>query len=178
MGQKTQFYKICIVGDYSVGKSTLLHRYLERRFISNVKSTIGSNFFVKHLKIPNVKSIVTLQIWDLAGQDHFKWVRQAFYKGAKGIVFVFDLSRILTFQHIEIWYEEVENSAGFIPNILVGNKCDLINPSKHDIPIDDKDSLKEQINACAYEETSAKSGKGVDDIFTKLTIEMNKFYNK
>jgi len=85
MGIKSAFYKICIVGDFGVGKSTLLHQYLERRFISNVQSTIGSNFFVKHLKIPNVKSMVTLQIWDLAGQDHFKWVRRAFYKGAKGL---------------------------------------------------------------------------------------------
>ncbi|MFW9878696.1 MAG: Rab family GTPase [Candidatus Thorarchaeota archaeon] len=174
MGIKSVFYKICIVGDFSVGKSTLLHQYLEGRFISNVQSTIASNFFVKHLKIPNVKNLITLQIWDLAGQDHFKWVRQAFYKGAKGIAFVFDLSRKESFEHLTSWIEEVENTIGFGPRILVGNKLDLINPGKRKIPEQDCLTFKQEINACSYEETSAKLGTGVDKIFFKLTLEMNK----
>ena len=174
MGIKSVFYKICIVGDYGVGKSTLLHHYLERRFISNVQSTIGSNFFVKHLKIPNVRNMVTLQIWDLAGQDHFKWVRQAFYKGAKGIAIVFDLSRKETFEHLASWIDEVENTIGFVPRILVGNKLDLINPNGRSISEQDCLKFKQKIKACSYEETSAKSGIGVDKIFYKLTLEMNK----
>ncbi|MFX0083711.1 MAG: Rab family GTPase [Candidatus Hodarchaeota archaeon] len=178
MGIKSAFYKICIVGDYGVGKSTLLHQYLERRFISNVQSTIASNFFVKRLKIPNVKNMVTLQIWDLAGQDHFKWVRQAFYKGAKGIVIIFDLSRKETFDHLTTWISEVENTIGFVPRILVGNKLDLINPHTRVIPEQDHLYFKQTINACSYEETSAKLGTGVDNIFYKLTLEMNKKYNK
>ncbi|MFX1345840.1 MAG: Rab family GTPase [Promethearchaeota archaeon] len=176
MGIKSVFYKICIVGDFGVGKSTLLHHYLEGRFISNVQSTIGSNFFVKHLKIPNVKNLVTLQIWDLAGQDHFKWVRQAFYKGAKGIVVVFDLSRKETFEHLNSWMKEVEDTIGIVPRILVGNKLDLINPIERIIPKQECLSYKEKIKASSYEETSAKLGTGVIQIFSRLARDMNKQY--
>ena len=172
MSLRTPYFKICIVGDYGVGKSTLLHQFLEKRFLSNVESTIGSNFFVKNVKIPNTNSYVTLQIWDLAGQEHFKWVRRAFYIGAKGIVYVFDLTRKESFDHITNWKEEVTNAAGFIPNVLVGNKSDLnenliISPQETNF-------LKQNIGSCSFDKTSAKLGTGVDDIFTKLTLEMNK----
>jgi len=178
MNIKANFFKVCIVGDFGVGKSTLLHHYLERRFISDVKSTIGSNFFVKHIKIPNVRNLITLQIWDLAGQDHFKWVRQAFYKGAKGMVFVFDLAREETFNHLSSWLEEVEGTIEYVPRILVGNKVDLVNPSERVILQQDCIDFAHQIKARSYEETSAKSGIGVDNIFYNLTLEMNKKYRR
>jgi small GTP-binding protein len=176
MAIKSAFYKICIVGDFGVGKSTLLHHYLEGRFISNVQSTIGSNFFVKHLKIPNVKNVITLQIWDLAGQDHFKWVRQAFYKGAKGIVVVFDLSRKETFEHLDSWIKEVENTIDVVPRILVGNKLDLINPGSRVIPKQKCLTFTQKIKASSYEETSAKLGTGVEQIFYNIALEINKNY--
>ncbi len=178
MGAKTNLFKICIVGDHGVGKSTLLHQYLERRFISNVQSTIGSNFFVKRVKLPNVKNYITLQIWDLAGQDHFRWVRQAFYKGAKGIVYVFDLSRKDTREHIEVWKEEVERAAGFLPNVLVGNKLDLVNSSVKNTPEEIANDIIRALKSCLYTETSAKLGTGVDNVFFKLTTEMNRSYNR
>lgn len=175
---KSAFFKICIVGDFSVGKSTLLHQYLERRFVSDVQSTIGSNFFVKHLKIPKVKHLVTLQIWDLAGQDHFKWVRQAFYKGAKGIILVFDLARKETFNHLGKWKEEVEDTIGKVPWILVGNKLDLVNPSKRVIPEEQCIIYSHKMGAIDYNETSAKLGTGVDGIFYNLSVEMHKKFNR
>ncbi|MFX1281226.1 MAG: Rab family GTPase [Promethearchaeota archaeon] len=175
---KSAFFKICIVGDFGVGKSTLLHQYLERRFISDVQSTIGSNFFVKHLKIPNVKPLITLQIWDLAGQDHFKWVRQAFYKGAKGIVFVFDLAREETFNHLKTWIEEVESTIGKVPRILVGNKLDLVNHGERVVPKEKCTDFSQYMSSISYEETSAKLGTGVDGIFYKLSVEMNKKFNR
>jgi small GTP-binding protein len=175
---KATFFKICIVGDFGVGKSTLLYQYLEKRFNPEVQSTIGSNFFVKHLKIPNVRHIITLQIWDLAGQDHFKWVRQAFYKGAKGMVFVFDLARKETFDHLNTWIEEVEGTIGYVPRILVGNKLDLIDPSERVIPQQECINFAKQVKTRSYEETSAKLGTGVDKIFYNLTLEMNKRFKK
>lgn len=168
------FYKICIVGNFGVGKTTLLYQYLERRFLSNVQSTIGSHFFLKHIKLPNEKNFLTLQIWDLAGQEHFKWVRHVFYKGAKGIVYVFDLTRKNSFEDIISWKKEVDNSIGFLPNVLVGNKLDLVNTEKNLITIEESNSLKQQLKACAYYETSAKLGTGVDDVFRKLAFEMYK----
>lgn len=176
MSLKTPYYKVCIVGDFGVGKSTLLFQYLEKRFLSNVESTIGANFFVKNVKIPETNNFISLQIWDLAGQDHFKWVRRAFYKGTQGIIYVFDLTRKETFNHIENWKQEVETTSGYIPNVLVGNKYDLIDDKI--ISVEESDSLKQDIRACSFDETSAKLGTGVDDIFTKLALEMNKKIRK
>ena len=168
------FFKVCIVGEFSVGKTTLLYQYLERRFTPNVASTIGSNFFVKRLKIPNFKDQITLQIWDLAGQAHFKWVRQEFYKGAKGIVYVFDLTNKKSFEHLINWKTEIEKSIGGFKTILVGNKLDLINSENRVIKKEESDNLKKILSACAYFETSAKSGTKVEEFFLKLVSIMYK----
>jgi small GTP-binding protein len=169
------FFKICIVGDFGVGKTTLLNQYLEKRFTPNVASTIGSNFYVKYIKISNVKNVITLQIWDLAGQAHFKWVRQEFYKGAKGIVYVFDLTNKKTFESLKNWKKEIEKSIskGF-SNVLVGNKLDLIEPEDNGIDKEEWDNLKQILTACGYFKTSAKLGTGVDDLFLKLVTHMYK----
>ncbi|MFX0000361.1 MAG: Rab family GTPase [Candidatus Hodarchaeota archaeon] len=174
MGSKIPFYKICIVGDFGVGKTTLLHQYLERRFNPDVSSTIGSNFFVKIIKMQNVKDPITLQIWDLAGQEHFKWVRLGFYKGAKGIVYVFDLTNKNTFDNIFGWKNEIEKAIKGFSSILVGNKLDLINDDNKIIIKKDSEILKKKLKACAYHETSAKIGTGVEEFFTKLVSRIYK----
>ncbi|MFX0057146.1 MAG: GTP-binding protein [Candidatus Hodarchaeota archaeon] len=171
------FYKVCIVGDSEVGKTTLLHQYLLRRFISDAERTIGSNFFVKYLKFPEIKNIITLQVWDLAGQDHFQWVRHAFYKGVKGIVYVFDLTRKNTFENIRKWKEEVESKAGILPNVLVGNKVDLLNATNLNLKKEQAIELKEYLSSCFFFEASAKEGINVDEIFFELTKEMIKKYD-
>ncbi len=176
MGSKFPFYKICIVGDFGVGKTTLLHQYLERRFCQSVTSTIGSNFFVKRIKIPDVENLITLQIWDLAGQHRFKWVRQQFYKGAKGIVYVFDLTRKKTFDNLPNWKNEIENIIQNFSSILVGNKTDLIDNKKDYIEKVDSENLKQYLGACDYFEASAKSGSNVEDFFFKLITNMYKLF--
>ena len=168
------FYKICIAGNFGVGKTTLLHQYLERRFTPNVGSTIGSNFFVKNIKIPNVKIPIILQIWDLAGQEHFKWVRHEFYKGAKGIVYVFDLTRRKTFEDLINWKNEVEKVLKDYSSVLVGNKLDLMNPDHSIIQNEESENVRIQLNACAYYETTAKLGTGVEDFFLKLVTHIYK----
>jgi small GTP-binding protein len=174
VGSSKHFFKICIVGDSEVGKTTILNQYLKRRFVPGAQRTIGSNFFVKYVKIPEVKSMVTLQFWDLAGQPRFKWVRYAFYKGAKGIVYAFDLTRKETLDHILTWKEEVESKIGIVPNILVGNKLDLITSENRTINLDEVNHVKQQVSASEYIETSAKIGTRVEDVFSKLTLEIFK----
>ena len=174
MGLKIPFYKICICGDFGVGKTTLLHQYLERRFTPNVASTIGSNFFSKYLKVPNINDNFVLQIWDLAGQQRYKWVRYVFYKGAKGIVFVFDLTRKSTFENIPKWKVEIEKVIKDFSSVLVGNKRDLINLEDRVIKKVEAEKLQKAIDSCAYFETSAKKGTGVQDFFLKLVRFMYK----
>ena len=172
VGSNKHFFKICIVGDSEVGKTTILNQYLKRRFVRDAQRTIGSNFFVKYVKIPEVKSMVTLQFWDLAGQPRFRWVRYAFYKGAKGIVYAFDLTRKDTLDHILTWKEEVESKIGIVPNILVGNKLDLITSENRTIDLDEVNHVKQQVSASEYIETSAKIGTKVEEVFSKLTLEI------
>jgi small GTP-binding protein len=178
VGYNKFFYKVCIVGDSEVGKTTLLNQYLKRRFVPNAQRTIGSNFFVKYVKIPNVQNVLTLQVWDLAGQPRFRWVRYAFYKGAKGIVYTFDLTRKETFNNLLTWKEEVESKIGVQPNILVGNKLDLLNHENRFIKLEDTNNLKQVLTAREYYETSAKLGTKVDDAFSKLALEMYKAFNE
>ncbi|UCD00720.1 MAG: GTP-binding protein [Promethearchaeota archaeon] len=178
MGFKYPLYKICIVGDFRVGKTTLLNQYLEKRFTPNVTSTIGSNFYVKRIKIPNVKNLITLQIWDLAGQEHFKWVRHEFYKGAKGIVYVFDLTNRKSFENLTNWKAEIEKAIQRFSSVLVGNKLDLINSENRVIEKEESDKLKEFLMACGYFETSAKLGTCIDDFFLKLVSHIYKSLEK
>jgi small GTP-binding protein len=174
MSAKKQVYKICIVGNSGVGKTTLLHQYLSRRFKSKAETTIGSNFFVKYLKFPEKKELVALQVWDLAGQERFKWVRNAFYKGAKGIVYVFDLTDKNSFEVLMNWKLEVENVVGPISCVLVGNKVDLIDTIDRSIENHESDILKRELGAIGYIETSAKIGTNVDKAFYDLTLELIK----
>lgn len=175
---KSPFYKICIVGDTGVGKTTLLHQYLDHRFLGNIRSTIGSDFFVKYLRLPEVPQLITLQIWDLAGQHHFKWVRNAFYKGAKGIVYVFDLTRRQTFENLLNWKSEVEDVIGVVPNMFVGNKLDLIESIGRLITDEETHKIQGELNSISYIEASAKKGFGVKGIFHDLTREIYKFSRK
>ncbi|GAH01207.1 unnamed protein product [marine sediment metagenome] len=174
VGFNKYFYKVCIVGESEVGKTTLVNQYLKRRFVADAQRTIGSNFFVKYVKIPDVKHLLTLQIWDLAGQPRFKWVRYAFYKGASGIVYAFDLTRRNTLDSILNWKEEVESKIGVVPNIFVGNKLDLINNENSFINKEEINHFKESLSATAYLETSAKLGTNVKDVFDELALEMYK----
>ena len=174
VGSSKHFFKICIVGDSEVGKTTILNQYLKRRFVPDAQRTIGSNFFVKYVKIPEVEHTITLQFWDLAGQPRFRWVRYAFYKGANGIVYAFDLTRKDTLNSILAWKEEVEGKIGIVPNILVGNKVDLVTSENRTIHLDEVSHIQQQISASEYIETSAKIGTKVEDVFSKLTL---KIYN-
>ncbi|NVM17952.1 MAG: GTP-binding protein [Candidatus Lokiarchaeota archaeon] len=174
VGSNKYFYKVCIVGDSEVGKTTLVNQYLKRRFVADAQRTIGSNFFVQYVKIPEDKNMLTLQIWDLAGQPRFKWVRYAFYKGARGIVYAFDLTRRKTLDSLTNWKEEVESKIGVVPNIFVGNKLDLLNDDNNFIKSVEINHFKEFLSANAYIETSAKLGTNVKDVFDELALQMYK----
>ena len=176
--RKQIFFKICIVGDSGAGKTTILHRYLSGRFKSKAEITIGSNFFVKYLKLPEVKNLLTLQVWDLAGQDYFKWVRLAFYKSAKGIIYVFDLTRKDTLERLENWKEEIEGQIGSCPSVLVGNKTDLIKPQGQIILNEEIKKYCQNLGTRAYFETSAKIGTNIDDVFYRIAADMYEYYKE
>ncbi|WXG41675.1 MAG: GTP-binding protein [Candidatus Freyarchaeum deiterrae] len=112
-----------MVGDGAVGKTSLVKKYSENTFRDDYLPTIGSGFATKRLTLDGIE--VTYQIWDMGGQPQFKVVRQNFYRGARGVVYVFDISRRETLDNLEKWREEVSETCGEVPNILIGNKIDL-----------------------------------------------------
>ncbi len=146
-------------------------RYCENTFKENYIMTIGSNFSTKQVDLEEYPSyLVKLQLWDLAGQKHFSFVRPPFYRGSSATVYTFDLTRRSSFQNILNWKAEVEKVIGDgKPSILVGNKIDLAEQGQREVGTGEGEALKEELNSIAYLETSAKENVLVEPVFKDLT---------
>ncbi|MFX1388509.1 MAG: GTP-binding protein [Promethearchaeota archaeon] len=170
--QHLYVFKVIIIGPGAVGKTSILHRFVENNFSFRYKMTIGADFLSK--VIQRNENTIKLQIWDIGGQDRYKFLRQSFFDGANGALIVFDLSRWHTFEELENWLSDLrEYASEEIPFAIIGNKVDLI---------DKKDELYERESAevfakkenTFYVETSAKTGENVEDVFSNLTNKMIK----
>eukprot|EP01126_Amoeba_proteus_P033879 TRINITY_DN3347_c0_g1_i7.p1 TRINITY_DN3347_c0_g1~~TRINITY_DN3347_c0_g1_i7.p1 ORF type:complete len:190 (-),score=16.82 TRINITY_DN3347_c0_g1_i7:175-744(-) len=151
----------------AVGKSCLLHRFTEGRFIADSPHTIGVEFGTKVVSVQGKK--VKLQIWDTAGQERFRSVTRTYYRGASGVLLVYDITRRSTFNHLTTWLSDCRNLAG--PNVvimLVGNKKDL--EDARGISYEEASNWASE-NGLLFLETSAKTGETVEDGFLK-TAEM------
>ncbi len=176
---KSYIYKICVVGNGGVGKTSMVLRYCENAFKESYLMTIGSNFSTKTVELANHPELqIKLQLWDLAGQKHFSFVRPPFYRGATGIIYVFDLTRRSSFADLLEWRDEVEKVIGQKPCILVGNKLDLAREGYREVAEQDGESLKGEMHVMKYVETSAKEGDSVEDVFKVLTLEILKASGK
>jgi len=165
-------FKIILIGDGAVGKTSLLYRFCQGKFSSNYMITIGANFLKKEIKINN-KDSADLIIWDIAGQfEKFGRFHDTFYKNANGALLVFDLLQPSTFDSVDKWHKDVVKVLGKeIPFILIGNKKDLLENIVR--PIDEKSSAEyaKEKNSI-YIETSAKTGLNVEEAFLELTKRM------
>ncbi len=176
---KSFIYKICIVGDGGVGKTSMVLRYTENTFKENYLMTIGSNFATKAIKLEDHPNLdVRLQLWDLAGQKHFSFVRPPFYRGATAIIYVFDLTRRNSFANMHEWKSEVEKVIGQKTSILVGNKLDLAEKGSREVGEQDGEALKHEMNAISYCETSAKEGLRVENVFKEAVLAILRSTNK
>ncbi|KAI7903277.1 ras-related protein RGP2 [Cokeromyces recurvatus] len=122
-------FKIVIIGDSGVGKSNLLLQYTSNEFMEDSRSTIGVEFATKNIKIEN--SLIKAQIWDTSGQERYKAITSAFYRGAVGALLVYDITRKSSFDHVHQWLKELrEHTEDTIPLVLIGNKIDLADTSR------------------------------------------------
>ena len=177
--QKSFIYKICVVGNGGVGKTSMVLRYCENAFRDNYLMTIGSNFSTKTVELVDHPEFqVKLQLWDLAGQKHFSFVRPPFYRGATGIIYVFDLTRRSSFADLIEWRDEVEKVIGQKACLLVGNKLDLAKEGKREVSEQEGEALMSELHVFKYFETSAKQGDSVEDVFKLLTLEILKSSGK
>jgi len=158
--------KLLLIGDSGVGKSSLLLRFADNTFTDSFISTIGVDFKIKTIDVGGAS--VKLQIWDTAGQERFRTITSSYYRGAHGILVVFDLTNPETFNNVTKWLQEIERYAcEGVQKLLIGNKCDLVSERK--VNRRDAEEVAEQLNF-SYVETSAKSAENVEDAFTKMSI--------
>jgi len=154
--------KVILAGDGTVGKTTLLHRYVFDEFITEHKMTIGMDTHTKLTRVPGLGP-VKIHTWDLAGQPQWSAVRESFYLGSHAMALVFDANKPKTIQHLPEWVSECRSKAPGIPVLVVANKIDL--PGK--VPTD-KIARWARENQFGYIETSPKTGHNVDALFAKL----------
>ncbi|KAL6077568.1 Ras-related protein Rab-32B [Balamuthia mandrillaris] len=127
--KQQHLYKILVVGDYAVGKTSIIKRYCEGYFTPNYKLTIGVDFAVKAVEWDE-DTTVSLQLWDVAGHERFGTMTRVYYKYAIAAIIVFDLSRPPTFEAVTKWRDDVNSKVVLandqpIPCLLLANKCDI-----------------------------------------------------
>ena len=165
-------FKILILGDSGVGKSSLFLRYTKNEFNADMRSTIGVEFGLKFLKIEDFQ--LKIQIWDTAGMERYRSITNAYYKGAKGVIIVYDICRKKSFENVDNWIEDFKSKADEDAVILlIGNKCDLI--ESREVTMEESER-KAQKNQYGFMETSAKDNNNVDKAFETLFDEIVKIY--
>ncbi|KAF7267753.1 ras-related protein Rab-8A-like isoform X2 [Rhynchophorus ferrugineus] len=116
-------YKILVLGDSNVGKTCIVHRFCDERYYETYISTIGIDFKQKIINLDGVP--IKLQIWDTAGQERFRTLTTAYYRGAMGILLLYDVTNLESFNHITYWLQNIEeNASPHCMTVLAGNKCE------------------------------------------------------
>ena len=165
-------FKVLLLGNSDVGKSSLLLRYVDSVWSDTFVPTIGVDFKVKTIEIGGKK--VKLQIWDTAGQERFRTVVSTYFRGAHGIFLIYDITNRDSFKNLENWLIEIEkNASENVLKILIGNKNDL--EDERDIASDEGKAFANR-NGMQFIETSAKMNTNVNEAFEtlgKLMIEFN-----
>lgn len=180
--QKSSVYKVVLLGDGAVGKTSMRQQYLGKGFKEGYSMTIGADFCVKRVELSNM--VVTFQIWDLAGQQRFDVVREVYYRGSSGALLVFDVSNPRSFENLPSWLNELtkNNYDRIVPIVLIGNKTDL----RGTVPCLPKEAGQQYASALTswtgfevpYLETSAKTGLNVDQAFALLSGQIEMFLDK
>ncbi len=162
-------YKIIVIGDPAVGKTSLLNNFLSKRFEEKYIPTVGVNILKEQLTVSDDKGsdvMVNLMFWDIAGQPQFYMLHRPYFNGADGMILAYDITRSSSFSNVNNWYNSaVRYGLSGIPRILVGNKIDLKDERKIIHPM--ADHLSEKLSAPFFE-TSALTGEGVKTIFQKI----------
>ncbi|KAM3145993.1 GTP-binding protein of the rab [Paramecium bursaria] len=161
-------FKLLLIGNSAVGKSSLLLRFADNVFNESFLPTIGVDFKIRTFDLQG--KTVKLQIWDTAGQERFKTITNSYYKGAHGIILVYDVTDKQSFKDIENWLQEIEKYANEnVVRLLVGNKNDL--ESKREVTFDEGKELADSLNI-KFIETSAKNSINVEKAFMTLATEI------
>ena len=169
-------YKVLLLGDSTVGKTCFLLRYCDKTFQDAHLSTIGLDYRLKSMTLKNKKNI-KLQIWDTAGQDRFRAITKNYYKGANGIILIYDVTNLQTFENVKNWITQIREEANKnVVIFLAGNKADLPEESRA-VQKEDGQKMAEEYNI-PFQETSAKEGINVNETFQELVEKIDEVFSK
>lgn len=178
MSKEGYGFKITVIGDGGVGKTSLIKKYTQGSFQKDYISTLGTQFSKFEELVDGEK--VSLFLWDIAGQDSFQALRQRFYTGSSGAIIVFSHApeQIESFGHVNRWLNDLKKHCGNIPIVLFGNKVDLVDNGEllSNPNMETSDAIVEQLakdnKFVAYYKTSALTGEGVTDAFKALVRKL------
>ncbi|CAI5725418.1 unnamed protein product [Peronospora effusa] len=170
--RKKVLLKVIILGDSGVGKTSLMNQYVNEKFSSQYKATIGADFLTKEIMLDD--KLVTMQIWDTAGQERFQSLGVAFYRGADACVLVYDITNLKSFEKLDTWRDEFLAQAGprdsdAFPFIVLGNKVDK--ESERRVPKEKAHEWcrgKNVQQPIQHYETSAKEATSVEEAFQTI----------
>ncbi|KAI8077819.1 ras family-domain-containing protein [Halteromyces radiatus] len=162
--------KLLLIGDSGVGKSCLLLRFSDDSFTPSFITTIGIDFKIRTIELDGKR--IKLQIWDTAGQERFRTITTAYYRGAMGILLVYDVTDERSFGNVRNWFSNIEQHANEgVNKILIGNKCDM--EDKRVVTKEQGEALANELGI-QFMETSAKANIGVEEAFFDLARDIKK----
>ena len=165
-------FKLILIGNSGVGKSSIIQRYMKQTFEESYKCTIGVDFLMKSLQIKG--KTVKLQLWDTAGQEKYKSMVSSYYRGANVALVVFDITNHSSFDSLPIWIENYYKNGPEQKNIiLIGNKKDMAD--QRQVTLEEVELFSET-NNMIYFETSAKDGDNIEYVFTYAAEKLLDFY--
>ncbi|TFG03348.1 MAG: GTP-binding protein [Promethearchaeota archaeon] len=169
--QKYYMFKILIAGDASVGKTSLLRRYVDGMFDESTIMTVGVDFFLKEIEFDSIATCA-LQLWDLGGQQRFRHLLEHYVMGARGALILIDLTTMPDIDNIVEWVNIVRVHDINLPIVLVGTKSDL----EEAIVLDDDTALniKDAFHMVEYIKTSSKTGHNIDKVFKEMVKNLMK----
>ena len=161
-----------LIGDSTVGKTCFLTRYFKNQFNETFLSTIGIDKEIKHIKVGNDCYKITL--WDTAGQDRFRAITKNYYKGSHGIILIYDVTSLKTFENVKSWVSQIhEEISDKVVIYLVANKIDMDDLRK--VTKEEGKKLAEELDV-PFVETSAKTGENIDYIFSDISERIDKVF--
>ena len=161
-------FKVIMIGDASVGKTSLTLRFISGFFLEDLKLTIGVDFYSKNTNFKYKK--VKLQIWDFGGEERFRFLLSQYCKGANGAFFLYDITNSITLDHLPDWTQNIREHAGDIPIMLIGSKKDL--EEFRAVTREEGILAAKKYNLTSFVELSSKTGENVEKAFEVITEEL------
>ncbi|KAJ2767732.1 ras GTPase [Coemansia nantahalensis] len=161
-------FKLLLIGDSGVGKSCLLLRFADDTYTESYISTIGVDFKIRTIELDG--KTVKLQIWDTAGQERFRTITSSYYRGAHGIIVVYDVTESESFGNVKQWLQEIDRYASEgVNKLLVGNKSDLAD--KRSVDFTEAQEFAKSLSI-SFLETSAKDSTNVENAFLTMARQI------